>query len=429
MPLDDVVARYSTVYRDILAQNPMVRKAGTYDDGKMYEMGRARNATTQRAFLIRQDWLDKLGLSVPNTIEEFYQVARAFVERDPDGNGVRDTYGFAMSNDMQIATFSEAYSVMYTNHALVNGEYVHAWDQLAAFYSFLKRLYDENLIDRDFLSDNNGNTARQSWLNGKSGINPSNAGEMNIDRYTTMRQNSPTAKVANIKYPITQFGRVNPSVENPIQMTAVINADARDPEAIMKLVDWSIGFDVWKTLAWGFEGVNYQMVDGLPLRIRGDIEVQTSYGLNFDMLSQLSVTNVWADKKMGFNLSVPLERELFDLRKSSYLNFDYSIPMGNITHSEHMPQLPADLLVIRANLAPTGGTQHQDFFQRAIVGGTSYTVDMALRDARAAWERGGGQRVDDWYRDWYRNNKDTAFLYPSIYEVMKQQDLYNWYAP
>ncbi|NMA78189.1 MAG: extracellular solute-binding protein, partial [Actinomycetales bacterium] len=41
--------------------------------------------------LIRQDWLDRLGLDVPHTIEELGEVAKAFAEGDPTGTGASAT--------------------------------------------------------------------------------------------------------------------------------------------------------------------------------------------------------------------------------------------------------------------------------------------------------------------------------------------------
>lgn len=43
--------------------------------------------------LVRQDWLDNLGLETPHTLEDLAEVARAFTEDDPDGNGADDTVG------------------------------------------------------------------------------------------------------------------------------------------------------------------------------------------------------------------------------------------------------------------------------------------------------------------------------------------------
>jgi hypothetical protein len=38
--------------------------------------------------------LDKLGLKIPTTYDEYYNVLKAFTFNDPDGNGKQDTYGF-----------------------------------------------------------------------------------------------------------------------------------------------------------------------------------------------------------------------------------------------------------------------------------------------------------------------------------------------
>lgn len=44
--------------------------------------------------LIRQDWLDNLGLEMPTTPEELIECMRAFTFNDPDGNGENDTWGY-----------------------------------------------------------------------------------------------------------------------------------------------------------------------------------------------------------------------------------------------------------------------------------------------------------------------------------------------
>lgn len=71
--------------------NPVVQ------DGKVYGMAISPNLTEGEVILIRQDWLDKLNLKAPTTIDEFEQVIAAFTNDDPDGNGKKDTYGFDFS--------------------------------------------------------------------------------------------------------------------------------------------------------------------------------------------------------------------------------------------------------------------------------------------------------------------------------------------
>ncbi|MFR6331699.1 MAG: extracellular solute-binding protein [Eisenbergiella sp.] len=62
-------------------------------DGKTYGIACTPFLTEGQVMIIRQDWLDKLGLKAPTTLDEFEEVIRAFTEQDPDGNGKKDTYG------------------------------------------------------------------------------------------------------------------------------------------------------------------------------------------------------------------------------------------------------------------------------------------------------------------------------------------------
>lgn len=45
---------------------------------------------------IREDWMKKLNLDAPETLEDLEKVMDAFVNQDPDGNGKKDTYGLTI---------------------------------------------------------------------------------------------------------------------------------------------------------------------------------------------------------------------------------------------------------------------------------------------------------------------------------------------
>ncbi|MCL6602265.1 MAG: extracellular solute-binding protein [Paenibacillus sp.] len=65
-------------------------------DGKLYGLPNvAINADSPSLLWIRQDWLERLGLQPPKTFEDIEAIAKAFIERDPDGNGKRDTVGLS----------------------------------------------------------------------------------------------------------------------------------------------------------------------------------------------------------------------------------------------------------------------------------------------------------------------------------------------
>ena len=71
-----------------------LQKCSTNEDGDLMATP-APNLTAGGANVMwtRQDWLDALGLDVPRTWDELAEVAKAFVTRDPDGNGENDTIG------------------------------------------------------------------------------------------------------------------------------------------------------------------------------------------------------------------------------------------------------------------------------------------------------------------------------------------------
>ncbi|MBP0649648.1 extracellular solute-binding protein, partial [Mycobacterium tuberculosis] len=62
-------------------------------DGKYYGVPFSAQAF---AVFVRKDWREKLGLPVPQTWDDLYAMAKAFTEKDPDGNGKKDTYGYVM---------------------------------------------------------------------------------------------------------------------------------------------------------------------------------------------------------------------------------------------------------------------------------------------------------------------------------------------
>lgn len=65
-------------------------------DGKYYGIPVINPTNRYRIPVVyRKDWLDKLGLPVPQTLSDFEKVIYAFANEDPDGNGIKDTYGLS----------------------------------------------------------------------------------------------------------------------------------------------------------------------------------------------------------------------------------------------------------------------------------------------------------------------------------------------
>ena len=102
LELSDYYNKYGYYYKQF-AEKTQVKNVESYMSiagGAKYFMPNVAeqlgNQYGGKAF-INKTWLDKLGLKIPETTEEFKQVMHAFVTQDPNGNGVNDEVGFTGS--------------------------------------------------------------------------------------------------------------------------------------------------------------------------------------------------------------------------------------------------------------------------------------------------------------------------------------------
>lgn len=70
-------------------------------DGKLMAIPETASSIETAQYLwIRTDWLERLELQPPETMEDVLNISKAFTEEDPDGNGKSDTFGLALTNHL-----------------------------------------------------------------------------------------------------------------------------------------------------------------------------------------------------------------------------------------------------------------------------------------------------------------------------------------
>jgi len=93
MPLNDLIEEQGKLFQKAAVEIPMMKKLSTAADGQIYSFpsgGGCFHCDPATRFWLNQVWLDKLGLEMPKTTEEFRQVLIAFKTQDPNGNGKAD---------------------------------------------------------------------------------------------------------------------------------------------------------------------------------------------------------------------------------------------------------------------------------------------------------------------------------------------------
>ena len=87
--------------KQILAATPKEAWDSTIYEGKQYAVAHSIYDLNNWGAYYRKDYLDKVGLKVPETLDEYAEVLRAFTTKDPDGNGKADTFGRAVMTSVK----------------------------------------------------------------------------------------------------------------------------------------------------------------------------------------------------------------------------------------------------------------------------------------------------------------------------------------
>lgn len=98
IPIEDLIEQYMPNFKKILDENPEYLAMITAPDGHIYslpwieELGQGKESihTVNDIPWINVDWLNELGLDMPQTTDELMTVLEAFKTQDPNGNGEAD---------------------------------------------------------------------------------------------------------------------------------------------------------------------------------------------------------------------------------------------------------------------------------------------------------------------------------------------------
>lgn len=160
VPLNDLVSEYAPNLSAIFERYPNHKAEITFPDGKFYAMpigGIDQMRTIYQQAIVRQDWLDRLGLEVPKTTDELKAVLTAFREEDADGDGDSGNeipfsflYGHSVMGEYPLyGAFGVPIAGNMAWTAIVDDEVVFAptLDSFKRAVRFMHELYSDGLLD------------------------------------------------------------------------------------------------------------------------------------------------------------------------------------------------------------------------------------------------------------------------------------------
>lgn len=143
-------------------------------DGRNFGIYRTRELG-RAGVSIRKDWLDRLGESIPETLEDLDRVMRRFSTEDPDGNGVDgDTYGMIVTTYIDgplenLAIWNGAPNGWGLNESTGQLEPSFMFPEYMEAMDLLKKWYDSGYINSN-MSSMPSDKWDEQFLNGEAGI-------------------------------------------------------------------------------------------------------------------------------------------------------------------------------------------------------------------------------------------------------------------
>lgn len=131
-------------------------------DGRIMAIPKTQLSDGQDFLWLRKDWMDKLELEMPSTLDEMADVLRAFISQDPDGNGQADTIGLVVHNEVygsypnntfavdNIFTAFGAYPTVWMTDESGNAVYGSVQPEMKDALQLMRDWYAEGLLDREF---------------------------------------------------------------------------------------------------------------------------------------------------------------------------------------------------------------------------------------------------------------------------------------
>ena len=281
LPLSDLIENNSIYLKQILQDQPMSRKLISQDDGEIYSLpflSVCYHCNYSQKFFINKTWLDNLGLAMPTTTDEYYEVLKAFKEQDANGNGdpndeiplITCTNGWHVDLDgFLMCAFT--YSDPDTKLAVENGKIIFTptSDGYKEGLAYLNKLYAEGLLSPESFTNDEPTNTKLNIANGETaaiGSYPyayqNYSGDTDIwKQYEILAPLAgPDGLVTTPNYELTR---------NIIRGNFAITKSAKNPDVIIHWLDWFYS-EEGTMFRRGREGIEWRKAEQGELDFNGN---------------------------------------------------------------------------------------------------------------------------------------------------------------
>ena len=261
MDMTDIFEQYATDFtKEVMNQEGNSPFLPATTEGRLYGIPITNGSVDGVDVMwLRKDWLDKLDLEAPTTVDELMNVVEQFTVGDPDGNGENDTYGIGVAgspnlfngNYGSLKGFFDAYNAHPTIWYEKDGQLVYGGiqEECNDALSAINQMYENGWINPEF-GVMDSTKAGEAAASGKCGITFGPQWLSQTEILTNYRSDHNALWYA---YPIPSLSEEEPSEASTTSGTSqflVVSKECEHPEAVIKMVNLFI------EKCWGETGDN-----------------------------------------------------------------------------------------------------------------------------------------------------------------------------
>ena len=277
--LTDLIDQYGSTIKSYLGDE--VLATGQFD-GRQYMVPAKRISRAMQNTFMRKDWLDALGLPIPQNMDDLYEAMKAFKEKNP-GN-VDNVIPYSVHRTGFVGSVQQIIEAFIDPNAMSDKDrFVLAVEQdnnaLGLLYPgfkegirYFNRMYNDGLLDPEFVLIAQYQDVETKIMRGDVGCWGSNYEEpirTSPGVYNQLKEEVPDAEI------ITLDCFVNPDTGNKVRQMYRANgiynfvpASSKNIEGAVKYLNWLCQDDVHTYLVIGEEGINHNKdAEGIPVMI------------------------------------------------------------------------------------------------------------------------------------------------------------------
>lgn len=376
--LDEYIDRYGTALKAKIPKEAWDKV--TYD-GHIYAVPSLNEVKGVELMYARKDWLDRLGLAPPRTLDEYERVIQAFTEDDPDGNGKNDTIGLLLTENLgRSSPFFGAFGTQLDQWLERDGQLVYSniAPETKEALAFLRRLYEHKWIDPLFPLNRTKNleekvAAGQVGLFSATWYDTRGPIELNKKR-------DPNAEWIPLDYPFGPRGEKGVYASSIVRGFNVVPVGSQHTAAVIRMLDFIAG-EGHRDLKLGFENQIWTMQDGHMVT-------------NFDEHNKHFYRGIYS--ALVDVVEPELDKQRLDSLGEQFHLYDNLERIGQHLMPDRFTGTPTPAMSkYRVKLEAM-----QDAFVSIVVG--AQPLD-AFDDYVERWKREGGDEITREVNEWYRS--------------------------